>query len=184
MQQRIARFLEERIGRQINRAPSPVLALSVPWISIMLASMVPALPLIASAPLMPPLGFMAFVAWRQIRPGLLPVWAGLPLGMFDDLYSGQPIGSAVLLWSVAMIVLDLVEARLPWRSFVMNWIEAAALLAAYLCAALAFANLAGGATPLVVIVPQIVLTALLFPLVGRAVMACDRFRLLKVMEIG
>lgn len=184
MQQRIARFLEEKLTRRINRAPSPVLALSVPWISIMLASMAPALPVIASAPLMPPLGFMLFVSWRQIRPGLLPVWSGLPLGLFDDLYSGQPLGSAVLLWSLAMIALDLIESRLPWRSFAMNWIEAAMLLAAYLIASLGIANLAGGTTPFPVIVPQLLLTVLLFPLAGRVVGACDRFRLLRVMEIG
>ena len=68
--------------------------------------------LIASAPVLPPLGFLAFVAWRQLRPGLLPVWAGLPLGLFDDLFSGQPFGTAVMLWSIAAIVLDVIEARL------------------------------------------------------------------------
>ena len=71
--------------KRINRAPSPFIARSVPWLSIMLASLLPAWLLIASAPVMPPIAFLMLLAWRQLRPGLLPVWAGLPLGLFDDL---------------------------------------------------------------------------------------------------
>ena len=87
-----------RMMRQrINRAPSPVLAVGLPWLSIMVSSIASTILVIASAPVMPPLGFLAYLAWRQLRPGLLPMWAGLPLGVVDDLYSGQPFGSAVLL---------------------------------------------------------------------------------------
>ncbi len=92
----------DQFRKRINRAPSPFIARGLPWLSIMLASLVPGWLVIASAPVMPPLGFLVLVAWRQLRPGLLPVWAGLPLGLFDDLYSGQPLGSAVLLWSLAI----------------------------------------------------------------------------------
>ena len=68
-------------GKQrINRAPSPVLAISLPWLLVMLGSLSPTWPVIASAPLLPPFGFLLLVAWQQLRPGLFPVWAGLPLG--------------------------------------------------------------------------------------------------------
>jgi rod shape-determining protein MreD len=93
---------------RINRAPSPLIARGVPWLGVMLGTLLPTYATIASAPVLPPLAFLIFISWRQLRPGLLPIWAGLPLGFFDDLYSGQPLGSAVMLWSGAAIALDYV----------------------------------------------------------------------------
>lgn len=168
---------------KINRAPSPTLAIAVPWLIVMLGSLAPSLPLIASAPIMPPLGFMALLAWAQLRPGLFPVWAGLPLGLFDDLYSGQPMGSAVLLWSLAMIGLDVVERRFPWRGFAHNWLVAAAIVPAYLVLALILTNATGGATPLVLIGPQVALSILAFPIVARIVGGADRFRLIPIRTL-
>lgn len=173
----------DRLRKRINRAPSPLVARGTPWLSIMLGSLMPAWLVIASAPLVPPLAFMMLVAWRQLRPGLLPVWAGLPLGLFDDLYSGQPLGNGVFLWSIAVIVLDLVEARLPWRSFFTEWLVAAGLILGYLVLSLGIANLGGGATPFQVIVPQVILSTFLYPLVGRLVAAFDRFRLLPFRKV-
>lgn len=177
-------ILEGEAARtRINRTPSPLLARSVHWASVMLGSFLPALLLVPSAPVLPPIGFLMLLAWRQLRPGLLPVWAGLPLGFFDDLYSGQPMGSAIFLWSAAMIALDIVEARLPWRNFVMEWLVAAALIAAFIVSSLAFANAAGGSTGFLVIVPQIALSILTYPLIGRIVATLDRLRLLAIMEM-
>jgi rod shape-determining protein MreD len=170
--------------RRINRAPSPTLAVGLPWLSIMLGSIVTTIVFIASAPIMPPLGFLTYLAWRQLRPGLLPIWAGLPLGMVDDLYSGQPFGSAVLLWSIVAIVLDVLEARVPWRDFVTEWLAAAAMTATYVIACLALANLAGASTPLLAILPQIIASILIYPLVCRLVALLDRARLVPVVELS
>ena len=168
---------------RINRAPSPVIALAAPWVLVMLGSLGPLLPLIASAPVVPPFGFLLLVAWQQLRPGLFPVWAGLPLGLFDDLFSGQPLGSAVLLWSAATIGLDLVEARFPWRGFWLNWLVAAGVIAAYLLASLLIANLAGGRAALIVLVPQLVVSVLTYPLAARLVGVFDRFRLTPLRSV-
>ncbi|MEZ5744409.1 MAG: rod shape-determining protein MreD [Sphingomonadaceae bacterium] len=149
----------------------------------MIASMLAVVVVIASTPLMPPLGFMMFLAWRQLRPGLLPVWAGLPLGMIDDIFSGQPIGSAIFLWSIAAIALDVVEARLPWRNFLTEWLLAAGMLIAYIGGSLALANMAGAATPLWVTVPQIAISILVYPLFGRLVALFDRLRLTPFIEL-
>jgi len=174
----------DRAGRnRINRVPSPIMARGLPWASVMISSILPGLLLIASAPILPPLGFLAFVSWRQLRPGLMPVWAGLPLGLFDDLYSGQPAGSAVLLWSLAAIVLDEIEERLPWRNFLTEWLVAMALILAYIVLSLFIANIAGASTPLHVIVPQIVISLLFYPFVGRLVALADRIRLIPFREI-
>lgn len=163
--------------QRINRAPSPFVARATPWLTIMLGSLLPHWLLIASAPLAPPLGFLFFIAWHQLRPGLLPIWAGLPLGLFEDLFSGQPFGSAVLLWSLAAIALDAIEARLPWRSFLTEWLVAIGLIAAYIVLGLALSNMAGASAPLRVIVPQIVIAIFAYPLAGRAISVADRLRL-------
>lgn len=168
---------------RINRAPSPVVARSLPALTILLASLLPCWITIASAPVLPPLGFMLFVCWQQLRPGLLPIWAGLPLGLFDDLFSGQPFGSAVLLWSASSIVLEIIETRLPWRNFLTEWLVAIGLIVAYSVFSLVLANIAGAAAPLHVIVPQIVISVLSYPLVGLVVARLNRIRLTPLMVV-
>jgi rod shape-determining protein MreD len=180
---RVSQTVTDRFRRRINRAPSPILARGVPWISVMLASLLPAWLFMASAPYVPPFGFLAILAWRQLRPGLLPVWAGLPLGFFDDLYSGQPMGSGILLWSVAMVILDAIELRFPWRSFMLEWLVATGLIVAYVPACLGLANAGGGAAPIDVLAPQAILAVLIYPIVGRIVAALDRLRLIPLMVV-
>lgn len=168
---------DSTVRRRINRAPSPLLAVALPWLTILLGSLLPGWVLIASAPVMPPVGFLFFVAWRQLRPGLLPIWSGLPLGLFDDLFSGQLFGSAVLLWSIAAIVLELIEARVPWRNFLTDWLVAIGLIIAYIVLGLVLTNLAGPSASLRIVVPQIVISIFAFPLIGRFVAVMDRLRL-------
>ncbi len=175
--------LGEVPGARINRAPSALLAGSVPWLSVIAGSILPGLVFITSAPVIPPLGFLVFISWRQLRPGLLPMWAGLPLGLIDDLYSGQPFGSAILLWSIAAILLDLVDNRIPWRNSALEWLFGAATIAAYIGLALPIANAAGSATSPLVIVPQMVVSILLYPMVGRMVALLDRLRLLPIVNV-
>ena len=159
-----------------------MMAIAAPWVLVMLGSLSPTWPIIASAPLVPPLGFLLLVAWQQLRPGLFPVWAGLPLGLFDDLFSGQPFGSAVLLWSAAMIVLDLFEARFPWRGVVFNWLVASVMLVTYLIAAAWLADAGGGNSSLVALVPQMLLSVLGYPLLAILVALTDRFRLIPIKK--
>lgn len=178
------RSRRDRFGSRINRDHSPALAYSLPWISVMLLSLAPFLPVIAPAPVMPPLAFMALIAWRFLRPGLLPLWAGFPLGLFDDLYSGQPLGSGILLFSLALIAIELLDMRLPLRSFLFDWLVASVLTASYLLAA---ALLSGAVITLVqlqVLVPQILLSIAPFPLVARLVALLDRLRLWRIRRIG
>ena len=173
-----------RARKRINRAPSPLLASGLPWLSVMLLSLAPFAPLVASAPVLPPLSFMALLGWRILRPGLLPVWAGAPLGGFDDLYSGQPFGSGVLLWSGALIAMEFIDARLRWRGFLEDWALAGGLVLAYLLLAALIANLVGGPAPLVAIVPQLILSLAVHPLVSRLVAALDRLRFAPVKVVG
>ena len=167
---------KSRPGR-FSTAPSPVLAYLTPWVSIVVASGICGLPTIASSPFMPPLGFLALLSCRQLQPGLLPVWAGLPLGFADDLVSGQPMGSGIMLFSVAMITLEVIEYRWPWRHFAIEWAVAAVLIVVYIIATAFLAHMAGGVFSLILILPQLLLAVVVYPVVARAMGRADRLRL-------
>lgn len=175
---------EDLIRNTINRAPSPMLAAGLPWVSVMLVSMVTYSPVVASAPVLPPAAFMVLLAWRMLRPSLLPVWIGLPLGAWDDLFSGQPFGSGVVLWSLAMLAMEQIDARFLWRSFVQDWLAAALLIAAYLVLAATIAGLAAGSLLPLTIGPQLLVSVLLVPLATSLVALLDRVRLLPLRRIG
>lgn len=170
-------------GSRINRAQFSPLVYGLPWLTILLGSLTPWLPVIAPAPVLPPFGFVIMLAWRLLRPGLLPLWAGLPLGLFDDLYSGQPFGSGILLFSLTLLAIELIEIRFPWRNFWLDWLTASVIIAPYLV----FAALLSGAEPtlvqLTVILPQLLLSVVLFPIIARMVALLDRLRLMRVRRI-
>lgn len=166
------------LQRRINAEPSTRLMVIVPWVSVLLASLVPAfLPFIHWAPLMPPLAYMVLLSWRMLRPGFWPSWAGTPLGLIDDLASGQPLGSAVLLFSLTLIVMDMVDERLLWRSFNLDWIIASLFLIAYLPVAAVIAQQSFWIIPIASVAPQLLLALLTYPLVTRFVAGLDRFRM-------
>ncbi len=171
-------------GSKINRDHSPVLAYGLPWLTIMLGSLTPLLPVIAPAPILPPLGYLLLLAWRMLRPGLLPMWAGLPLGLFNDLYSGQPVGSGILLFSVTMIALELLEIRFPWRSFWQDWLVAALFVPVFLLFSALFSGASIGFRQLALLMPQLLLSVIAFPIVAKMVSLLDRVRLTRVRRIG
>lgn len=184
MEQLNPRARSDRYGSRINRTQSPWRALAVPYASIAFASFAPTLLLADLMPLVPPLGFMMLLGWRIMRPGLLPVWVGAPLGAFDDLLSGQPFGSAILMWSLAMIGLEMLEARFPWRGFWQDWFTAALAIVIYLLATAAVSG-ATLATPLLMaMVPQALLATLLYPFIARVVAGLDRFRLTRTRRLA
>ncbi|MBO0749577.1 MAG: rod shape-determining protein MreD [Porphyrobacter sp.] len=178
------RARRDAFGSKINRDHSPLLAFGVPWLSILLASLTPLLPIIAPAPIVPPLAYMLLLAWRLMRPGLLPLWSGLPLGAFDDLFSGQPFGSGIVLFSATLIGIELLDARFPWRSFWQDWIIAVILLAVYLVlgAVISGAHLDRGL--FLGLLPQFALSMVMFPLIARIVSMLDRLRLLRVRRLA
>lgn len=171
-------------GRRINRAPSPLRARSVPYLSIMAGSLVPVLLIADLMPLAPSCGFLLLLGWRMVRPGLLPQWAGAPLGAFDDLVSGQPFGSAILLWSLAMIAFEVIETRFPWRGFWQDWFTAGVMAVAYWFAALMVSGARLTPEMLAVALPQALLAVLLYPITARLVASLDRFRLKRARTIA
>ena len=169
----MARHPRSRIGR----APSSAQRQGVPIAATMIGSMTPLLPIIATAPVMPPWGLLVLIAWRMLHRNLWPVWMGLPLGMFDDIFSGQPLGSAMMLWTLALLGLDLLDRRMVWREFRQEWSIAGGLIVAMLLVQLLISYASGGATNPLLLVPQMLVSILAFPLVARACAALDDWRL-------
>lgn len=104
-------------------------ARALPWASVIAGSVLTALvPVVATVPLLPPFGLLMLLGWRLLVRHALRRWAAAPLGLIDDLFSGQPLGSAVLLWSLAFLLIDLVEQRLAFRDFWQDWLIGAGAL--------------------------------------------------------
>ncbi|RZV35356.1 MAG: rod shape-determining protein MreD [Sphingomonadaceae bacterium] len=178
---RLAR--RDAYGSRINREPSPILLALVPWGSVMLAAIIPFIIIATAVPLVPPLALLFLLGWRLVRPGVIPVWAGLPLGLWNDLFSGQPFGCSVLLFSLTLLAIEIVESRFPWRDFRQDWWTAALALTANIILGAIFS---GAKVDLVLIAglgPQVLLSVLAFPIVARMVADLDKLRLLRVRVV-
>lgn len=162
---------------RINRRASPWRTVSIPIASVVLGSMTPLLPFIASAPVLPPFGLLMLLGWRMLRPGLWPIWCGVPFGMLDDIFSGQPIGSAVLIWSIILISMDLIDQRYLWRNYWQDWLLAALFIIFALLGGLAINNLLINDVDAITVVPQIILSVFAYPLTLRLVARLDHIRL-------
>lgn len=149
----------------------------VPVISTMLGSLTALLPLIVTFPAAPPLGFLMLLAWRLLRPELWPVWIGLPLGLVDDLFSGQPLGTAAGLWTLTLLLLDLLDSYVIWRDYWIDWLVAAIVMTIYMIAGYWFDGLRLSDVPLAVLWPQIVISIVCFPALVRLCVRLDRWRL-------
>lgn len=169
--------------RQINREHSRFLAALILYGSIILASWIPTLFVTASMPLLPPIGFLLLVGWRLMRPGTLPSWIGFPLGAFDDLVSGQPFGSAILLWSVALLAFEWFESRFPWRGFLQDWLASAIACGLYVLLAALVSGAALNLPIFAAIAPQLLLSMALYPIIAAMVATLDRIRLIRIREI-
>lgn len=142
-------------------------------LSVVAGSLLAIFPLIASFPVLPPFGLMMLLAWRLRRHDALPIWSPLLLGLFDDLVSGQPLGSAVVLWTVSFFSIDLIERRLVFRDFWQDWLVAAGGIAVCLALGRLLASpLAADVDSLLLV--QVAVSILLFPVVASVVSRLDR----------
>jgi rod shape-determining protein MreD len=164
---------------RIDRPPSSLRLTGTPIILTMIGSLAPLLPMIAPVPILPPFGLLMFIAWRLRHRTMWPAWIGLPLGLWDDIFSGQPLGSSMLLWTLLMLGLEISDRRMVWRDFWQDWGLAGAVIAITLLGGLVIANLTGGSTSPLIIIPQILITIALFPLAARGCAVIDRWRLLR-----
>ncbi|WP_262503983.1 rod shape-determining protein MreD [Sphingosinithalassobacter sp. CS137] len=131
------------------------------------------MPLVATFPFLPPFGLLMLLAWRLHRADALRVWAPVPLGFVDDLVSGQPLGSAMLLWTLCFLAIDVLDTRLVWRDFWQDWLMAAGGIGFVLIAGRLLASPFSAHVDTALLM-QIIVTTALFPLAYQLALRLDR----------
>ncbi|MDQ2877815.1 MAG: rod shape-determining protein MreD [Pseudomonadota bacterium] len=167
--------MTEPIRGPFDEAPIAGWRLTIPAASVMLGSIVTIWPFMASFPVLPPFGLLMLLGWRLLRPGLFRIWAPLPLGLFDDLFSGQPLGSAILLWSLCFFAIDLFDQRLVYRDFWQDWLVASGAIAFCLITGRLIASPFSAHVDTVLLL-QILIAVMLFPFISRLCAWLDRKR--------
>ena len=149
----------------------------VPLLSTLAAMLLALTPIVMEAPLLPDFGFLVLITWRLLRPEIWPARLALGLGLVNDLVAGQPLGQSMLLWTAAFIILDMIDSRLGFRDYLMDWLIAAGALFLHALGAWYIALLMGSDVRFSVMLPQIGLSVLAYPIAARLVLALDRWRL-------
>jgi rod shape-determining protein MreD len=149
----------------------------VPIVSTILASLLALLPIIVSSPIIPDFAFLMLIAWRLLRPEMWGPVVALPLGLFNDLVAGHPIGQSMALWTLFFIIFDIIDSRVLFRDYWMDWLIAAAAITAYVFSDWYIGTLMGNQAAFSVMLPQLGASILAFPVVARFVLLLDRWRL-------
>jgi rod shape-determining protein MreD len=149
----------------------------VPVGSVLVAALAAWLPIVTPAPIFPDLAFLVLLAWRLLRPEIWTAPAALPLGLFNDIVAGHPVGQSMLLWTLLFLILDVVDARLAWRDHWMDWLVGAAAIFFYISGSWWIARAMGGSLDYLVMMPQLLVSLLAFPVVMRTALGLDRWRL-------
>ena len=146
-----------------------------PALSVVTGSLVTIVPFIAVVPIFPPAGLSMLLAWRLTRPGVFRPWMPVPLGLLDDLVSGQPFGGAIFLWTMCFLTIDLIDQRVLLRGWRQDWMIAAGATAAFLLIE-RFAAAPFDSQVETALLLQIVAAALFYPVAVRLVLWLDRRR--------
>ncbi len=162
--------------RRIGRGPRAHAAY-VPAATVVVASLMAALPIVSTSGWYPNFGYLVFIAWRLLRADPWPAWWAIPLGLVNDLFTGLPIGLSVALWSATMLALDLADRRTMWRDYWIEWVLATVLIAIDRWLQWRVARLLDAAPPLAQIVPPLVISVFLFPAFAWVVSRIDAWRL-------
>jgi rod shape-determining protein MreD len=149
----------------------------VPLLSTLAAIALALIPVVMEAPLLPDFGFVVLITWRLLRPEIWPARLALGLGLVNDLVAGHPLGQSMLLWTAAFLMFDIIDARLGFRDYLMDWLIAAAALFLVALGAWYITLLMGSDVRFMVMLPQIGLSILAYPIAARLVLALDRWRL-------
>ena len=150
---------------------------AVPLLSTLGASLLDALPIVTQAPLVPDFAFLVLVAWRLLRPEMWLAHMALPLGLFNDLVAGHPIGQSMALWTIVFLAFDLIDLRVGWRDYWVDWLFACAAILFHSFGGWYVARLMGSAVAFPVLLPQFALSVVAYPLVARLLVGLDRWRL-------
>lgn len=149
----------------------------VPLLTTLGASLLQTLPIVVTTPVVPDFAFLVVLSWRLLRPEMWQAYVALPLGLFNDLVAGHPIGQSMALWTATFLACDLLDSRSGWRDYWLDWLFAALVIALYTAGEWWIAGWMGSHIQFQVILPQLVLGVFCYPLVARLVVSLDRWRL-------
>ena len=161
---------------QIGRGPSPFAAY-LPAATVVVASLLSALPIVSTSGWYPDFGYLVFISWRLLRADPWPPWWAAPLGFVNDLFTGYPVGFSIALWSATMLALDLIDRRTMWRDYWIEWMVATVLIALDEWLHWQVARLNGADVPFSMMVPQLLISICAFPLSAWLVSRFDAWRL-------
>jgi rod shape-determining protein MreD len=171
-------MVRSALGRSnaLDRRPKR-LARSIPALSVGVASLLPLAPIVAEVGWMPDTALLLLLAWRLLRGDVIPAWWAAPLGLWNDLVLGLPIGLSVVTFTAAMILLDLLDRRTMWRDYWLEWLLAGVLVILAEVVRWQVDAAMGAPYPLHTILPAAAIAILSFPLAAWAASRIDRWRL-------
>ena len=150
---------------------------STPAISTLAASALSLLPIIVASPLIPDVGFLVLISWRLLRPEMWAPTIALPLGLFNDLVSGHPIGQSMLVWTSVFIAFEVADTRMLFRDYWMDWFFASLAIGFAVFVDWYLSRLMGSHADFGIMLPQLGAMILAYPIVSRIVLGLDRWRL-------
>ncbi|MDT8758401.1 rod shape-determining protein MreD [Sphingomonas psychrotolerans] len=157
----------------MGQSEKPPRAVWLAPLSVILGSLMTLVPVVAVVPFLPPIGLLVLLGWRLLRGDSMRVWVPVLLGLFDDMMSGQPLGSAMLLWTLCVLAIDVLDTRLVWRDFWQDWLIASGAIGFCLIAGRLVASPFGAHVDTALLL-QILASAALFPLIYRLCAWFDR----------
>jgi rod shape-determining protein MreD len=163
-------------SRRFNQGPARF-AMLLPAASVVAASLLAALPIVSTSGWYPDFAYLVLIAWRLLRADPWPAWWAAPLGLVNDLFTGYPIGFSIALWSATMLALDLIDRRTMWRDYWIEWVLAAVLITIDEWLQWRVAKTLDAAPALGRMIPPLVISICVFPLVAWIVSRVDAWRL-------
>ena len=151
----------------------------VPLLSTFAAILLSLLPIVAATPLLPDFGFLVLITWRLLRPEIWTPRMALGLGLVADLVAGHPLGQSMLLWTGTFLAFDMIDNRLGFRDYMMDWLIAAGAILLHAVGVWYIALMTGSDIAFGILWPQIALSILAYPIAARLVLALDRWRLMR-----
>lgn len=149
----------------------------VPIASTVAAMLLSLTPIVMVTLWVPNLGFLMLITWRLVRPEIWPAQVALGLGLAADLISGAPLGQSMLLWTLVFLGFDYVDSLSGVRDYWLDWLLAAAAILFHSAGVWYISLLMGAKVSIWVMVPQLCLSILAYPVAARIVLRLDRWRL-------
>jgi rod shape-determining protein MreD len=81
------------------------------------------------------------------------------------------------LWTATFLVFEMMDSRLVWRDYLIDWLAATLAILFYTFGCWYIGRKLGSDINFVVMLPQIGLSVLAFPVVARIILTLDRWRL-------